>query len=231
MHRFVIGDIHGGYKALIQCLERSQFDYNNDLLICLGDVCDGWPDTKEAVDRLLTIKNLVFILGNHDFWTLEYAQTGSANSTWLQCGGDNTLKSYNNKIPLRHQELFEAAKLYYILENKLFVHAGIEIGISIEKQGADTFLWDRSLFREAIAQFDAGISESLTPYEETYIGHSPIHRMGYKQPILSGDVWLMDTGAGWEGGVLSMMNIDSKDIYISDRLDSLYPAGAGRQRF
>ena len=29
MKTFVIGDIHGGYKALVQCLERSKFDYEN----------------------------------------------------------------------------------------------------------------------------------------------------------------------------------------------------------
>ncbi len=43
---FVIGDIHGAYRALRQCLDRADFDYESDHLICLGDVCDGWPDTK-----------------------------------------------------------------------------------------------------------------------------------------------------------------------------------------
>jgi len=38
---FVIGDIHGGYKALLQCFARSGFDYKKDKLICLGDITDG----------------------------------------------------------------------------------------------------------------------------------------------------------------------------------------------
>lgn len=33
-----MGDIHGAYKALQQCLERSKFNYENDKLIQLGDV-------------------------------------------------------------------------------------------------------------------------------------------------------------------------------------------------
>ena len=101
----------------------------------------------------------------------------------------------------------------------------------IEKQGPDKFLWDRSLFREAITQYQSNISEKLTFYEETYVGHSPIHKLGYLNPIVSGDVWLMDTGAGWEGGVLSMMDIDAKNVYVSDLVDTLYPPGSGRQRF
>ena len=35
---YAIGDIHGAYKSLVQCLERSKFDYNNDRLIVMGDV-------------------------------------------------------------------------------------------------------------------------------------------------------------------------------------------------
>ena len=44
MKTYAIGDIHGAYKALIQCFERSKFDYKNDRLIVMGDVCDGYPE-------------------------------------------------------------------------------------------------------------------------------------------------------------------------------------------
>lgn len=47
MRTFTIGDIHGGYKALKQCLERSKFNYKEDHLIALGDIVDGWPETPE----------------------------------------------------------------------------------------------------------------------------------------------------------------------------------------
>ena len=36
----VIGDIHGGYKALVQVMQRSKFNIHEDLLICLGDYVD-----------------------------------------------------------------------------------------------------------------------------------------------------------------------------------------------
>jgi serine/threonine protein phosphatase 1 len=41
MRTFAIGDIHGAYKAMMQCFERSGFDYKKDHLIVMGDVCDG----------------------------------------------------------------------------------------------------------------------------------------------------------------------------------------------
>src|SRR4051812_15465598 len=97
--KFVMGDIHGACRALRQCLERSTFDYNEDQLIFLGDVADGWPETKDCVEELLKIKNLVFIFGNHDFWTLEWMETGHADDIWLSQGGDATVKSYRDGVP------------------------------------------------------------------------------------------------------------------------------------
>ena len=61
MKTFVIGDIHGTYKALLQCFERSGFDYKRDRLVLIGDVCDGYPDVVECFDELLKIDNLNFI--------------------------------------------------------------------------------------------------------------------------------------------------------------------------
>jgi serine/threonine protein phosphatase 1 len=48
----VIGDIHGNYKGLLQCLERCQFDNENDTLISVGDVVDGHSQSFEVVEKL-----------------------------------------------------------------------------------------------------------------------------------------------------------------------------------
>jgi len=62
-----MGDIHGNYKGLLQCLERSNFDYANDKLIQLGDVVDGWSESCECVTELLKIKNLISIKRSWNF--------------------------------------------------------------------------------------------------------------------------------------------------------------------
>ena len=99
---WVIGDIHGANLALLQCLERSGFDKENDLIICLGDICDGWPDTFDTFETLLSIGNLEMILGNHDFWALQWMTTCRQNESWLKQGGRATIKSYSNKVPAKH---------------------------------------------------------------------------------------------------------------------------------
>ena len=222
---FVIGDIHGAHKALVQCLQRSNFNNEIDHLICLGDVCDGWPETRQAIDELMQIKNLTYILGNHDFWTLEWMRDGFADEVWLEQGGHATVLSYADKIPTAHQQFLEKALPYLVIDNNLFVHAGIDPLIPIEKQTIQIFLWDRRLAQTALLFHAKSTTANLTGFDNVYIGHTPIAA----PPIKACEIWLMDTGAGWSGK-LSMMNINTHEIFMSDPVPELYPGIEGRTR-
>lgn len=222
---FVIGDIHGAFRALHQCLERARFDYESDHLIALGDVCDGWPETKACVDELLRLKNLTYLLGNHDTWALDWMTSGRIEPVWYDQGGKATMESYRDGIPSSHVDFFRRALPYYILENKLFVHAGIDPFRPLEKQDEETFLWDRTLASLVLGRREPPARDKkVSQFDEIYIGHTPIPN---RAPFHSLGVWLMDTGAGWSG-VLSMMNIDTCETFISDPVPSLYPGVVGR---
>lgn len=223
---FVIGDIHGSYRALLQCLENSRFNYKLDTLICLGDVADGWPETRQAIDELLRIKNLIYILGNHDFWTLDWMETGHADELWLTQGGQATVDSYNGNVPDQHTQLLRKALPYYNYRNNLFVHAGIDPQRALIDQGIQTFLWDRSFAQLAKRQHELNKEIKLTTYDAVFIGHTPITA---PQPIQYCEVWMMDTAAGWSGR-LSMMNLETKEFFVSDSVPDLYPGVVGRRK-
>ena len=223
---FVIGDIHGAHPALIQCLERAGFDYDNDTLIALGDVADGWPQTKSCIDELMKINNLIYLLGNHDFWTLEWMESGAIDPIWYDQGGKATIDSYSEGIPNEHITFLKKALPYYIRDNRLFVHAGINPLHPIERQTLQTFLWNRDLARIALSFYQNSMEGMLTSYDEVYIGHTPT---AYGRPVQSGGIWLMDTGAGWSG-VLSIMNIHTKEYWTSEPVPELYPGIEGRKR-
>jgi serine/threonine protein phosphatase 1 len=222
MRRWVIGDIHGAHKALVQCLERSAFDFHNDLLICLGDLCDRWPEVNKVFDTMLTIPNLVLLLGNHDEWALDWFLYGNEPDIWLSQGGDKTKESYSSGVPPDHIDLLKKAMLYYVMENKLFVHAGFNPQLDIKKQDRHTLLWDRSFLKKALHLNRDGEEHKLTSYDEVYLGHTPTLNFGQYSPMKTCEVYLIDTGAGWKGGVLSMMDIDNKDYFQSDPVDQLY---------
>ena len=206
-----------------QCLERSGFE-EDDHLICLGDVCDGWPETKGCVDYLLLLKHVTYILGNHDFWTYEWMMKGKPEGFWRLQGGDATIMSYSGGVPSSHLAFFQNALPYFLDKNRLYVHAGIDPLQPLEQQDLDTFIWDRSLVHQALELYAKKDKKKLTSFEEVYVGHTPIP---FKHPIESGGIWLMDTGAGWSG-VLSMMNVETKEVFVSDPVPELYPGVAGR---
>lgn len=51
---FAIGDIHGGFKALKQVLERANVT-ENDKLIFLGDYVDGWNESSQVIQFLIEL--------------------------------------------------------------------------------------------------------------------------------------------------------------------------------
>lgn len=154
MRTLVIGDIHGGYKSLIQCLERSKFDKKNDTLIVLGDVADGWPETLEVVEELLTIKNLIPILGNHDKWVMDWMGFGESPNLWLNQGGKATFYSYLGRDKIRdkhYKKYFSKCHLYYIDDkNRGFVHGGFTSKKGLGYEPYETnYYWDRDLWELA----------------------------------------------------------------------------------
>jgi serine/threonine protein phosphatase 1 len=214
-----IGDIHGGYKSMMQCLERSQFDYTNDTLICLGDVADGWPETPQCIEELLKIKNLIYIIGNHDIWVANWFKYGNQPLIWTSQGGVATINAYKKSLKLeeRHSRFFDKAKPYHIDgKNRLFVHGGYNPNKPIENQIWSDLYWDRNLFYEAIA-----IETIHKQYHEIYIGHTTTWNIS-KIPLNLGNVWMLDQGGGYEGE-LSIINVDTHEFWQSDKVDTLYP--------
>jgi serine/threonine protein phosphatase 1 len=235
MKRFVTSDSHGGYKALVQCLERCGFDKEKDQLIFLGDVVDGWSQSKESINLLLTIKHLVFLLGNHDQWALEY-YTGKLDhneamrTSWLRQGGAATVKSYGKTMPKEHLELLQNAKLYHITEdNILLVHAGFDTSQPVEETNSFTLLWSRDFLENHYSQYKQLKPVRVSQYQEVYIGHTPTILLDKYQttPLQMGNLTLIDTGAAFTG-CLTTMDIDSKEMWQSDKVMTLYPDEEGR---
>src|SRR5699024_929543 len=116
---FVIGDIHGGYKALIQVLDRAKIT-DKDKLIFLGDFVDGWSETPEVLSKLIELQNshnCVFIRGNHDKLLETWLETHQQNEKWLEHGGQTTIDAYENISRIKkgiHKRFLSGLKNYHI---------------------------------------------------------------------------------------------------------------------
>jgi serine/threonine protein phosphatase 1 len=239
MKKFVIGDIHGAHKALIQVLDKSGFNKQEDLLICLGDVADGWPEVPECFTELREIKNLVYVMGNHDYWLLKYFEQGAAPAIWTTQGGKATMDAYdrygqiNPAEILLHIGILKSALPYYVLDNKLFVHGGYNWHYPIEEADPHDMMWDRDLYVAAAYWENQGKKglplNRVKDYDEVFIGHtSTSYYYPELKPVHISNVWNLDQGAGWEGK-LTLMDIDSKEYWQSDIVKDLYPGVKGRR--
>ena len=221
MKTFGIGDIHGAHQALLQCLEQSQFDRNKDRLICLGDVCDRNERVKECIDELLTLPNCVYVLGNHDAWSLDWAIKGKAPQEWLEQGGAKTVMSYKNTgMPKEHIQFLTQAPYWFVDENRLFVHGGFDPNCSLAETLKDVFIWDRSFLKKAQELNHISPEWRYGDYEEIFVGHNPTINFGKSEPQKFCNVWDLDTGAGW-GERLTIMNVDTKKFWQSDPVSEM----------
>ena len=190
--QLVIGDIHGGLRSLKQVLDRCRFNPNEDKLIFLGDYVDGWSETAELIEYLLSLESLckykpIFLRGNHDAWCEEWLTYGVAKDIWVMQGGQATIDSYIRTeflTDIKHKSFFNRLHNYYIDDqNRGFVHGGF-----ISKKGLgheayeSNYYWDRTLWEIAMAvnkEFKLVDTEDFrtNPYRfekhiEIYIGHT-----------------------------------------------------------
>ena len=243
MRKFVIGDIHGGLKALEQVLEKSGAK-EDDTLIFLGDFVDGWSESPAVLDFLIKLQETqpcIFMRGNHDDLLMKWLSNKTADfdeKTWFIHGGEATALSYQNIDVVtkeKHIHFLQSLQDYYLDDNnRLFIHAGFTNMRGVGHEFFKTlFYWDRTLWETALAMDSQLSKEAITYpirfkiYNEIYIGHTPVTKINETIPVNKACVWNIDTGAAFKGK-LTIMDIDTKEFWQSDSLPDLYPNEKGR---
>ena len=240
MKTYVVGDIHGWDLPLKELLKRVNFDYEEDTLISLGDLCDRGPNTWEVIEHLLTIKKLIFISGNHDFCFKQYLIGNKEYDEWMNNIGKQTIVSYerNNWKNLEaHKKLLFSSITHYVLsfkeESMCFVHGGFDRYRLIDGQSESVLAWDRQLVNDMINSNGEKLF-TTDSFDKIFIGHTPticwnegdetlngkyfalsITKPIYK-PIIKSGVYLLDTGCG-KGGPLSLYDLDEDRYYQSKK--------------
>jgi serine/threonine protein phosphatase 1 len=236
----VIGDIHGGLRALVQVFEKANVT-KEDTLIFLGDYVDGWSESPQVIDFLIGLsqkQNCIFIRGNHDELLLDWLQSNRDNPLWLEHGGEATVLAYanvNEETKQKHIDFLKSLQNYYLdSQNRLFVHAGFtNLNGVTHEYFPKMFYWERTLWETALAldktmsTEDLMYPKRLKLYNEIYIGHTPVIKINKSIPIQMANVWNIDTGAAFLGP-LCILDVETKEYWQSDSLPLLYPNEKGR---
>ncbi len=186
---------------------------------------------NEPLDGFLNI----CLKGNHEeimFKSVEWSTraTGertswsSWNHMWLQNGGRPTLKSYGidaydlesgkiewsdlqDLIPKEHIYWMKALPNYYVIDDYLFVHAGIKPGLPLWKQKPETMLWIR----------DAFLDSDLDHGYRVIHGHSPTRGfVDIRKNRIN-----MDTGSVWNGVQYALAIHDEQERLIKTPMFSM----------
>ena len=172
---YAIGDIHGRMdllRAAITVISQHARGRSYDV-ICLGDYVDRGPDSKGVVDTLMRLSaNAPWrcLLGNHEDMMARSLRLQDRDLTerWLDNGGDATLDSYSDKVPVAHLEWLESLPLVHRDAHRLYVHAGVAPGTAEDLQDKRALIWIREAFLTAEA--------SDLPCHVVH-GHTPLWRL------------------------------------------------------
>jgi serine/threonine protein phosphatase 1 len=216
-----IGDVHGCPGALTALIDAIQ-PGPEDTVVTLGDYIDRGPDSRGALDRLITLARrcrLVPLLGNHEEILLDALRDIAALRRWLTLGGKDTLRSYGwapggprralaDYFPKQHRELLARCRPYYETRSHLFVHAGFVPELPLNEQPGLALRWRIT---------DAATAVPHCSGKVAVVGHTP---------QLSGEILdlgflvCIDTNCA-RGGWLTALDTDTGQVWQADRAGRL----------
>jgi serine/threonine protein phosphatase 1 len=177
---YAVGDIHGSFTKLTNlyrhCLDHC--DGKPHRFVFLGDYVDRGKRTRDVINFLIKTQaaapeQVVCLMGNHEDLLIDAAK-GDGMPLWLDNGGDATLQSYGvttaAELPAEHLDWISALPLSLADEKRLYVHAGIQPGVSLKKQPRNALLWIREPFLSDKSNHGLFIVHGHTP-QHSHLPH------------------------------------------------------------
>lgn len=213
---FAIGDIHGCDVALDVLLSKLAVTAD-DTVVLLGDVIDRGPGSRRVVEMLLQLQadcRLIFILGNHEQMLFEALEGGQAAPVWQRYGGKETLDSYGGRlelVPPEHIAFLRSGRDYWETDRDIFVHAGLDPDVPLERQTEERLRWTRI----------SGLESPHVSGKRIICGHSTQH--SGVPLILDGwvciDTWVY--GAGW----LTALDVETNQVFQAQQQTARFRGG------
>lgn len=215
---YAVGDIHGCYNLLMNRLNEIGFDFENDLLVAVGDLVDRGIQNQECVD-LIDQPWFTSVKGNHEDLTI----MGLINPSYYQCHVQNGGEWFYELEYTTQQDIIKKLKTLPIAlevshngKKFGFVHGHIEQNDWNDFKGElDTFdqaqyIINRKRFPTEIAMWGRERLDSdnkqythVTGVDAVIMGHTVTQK-----PCKRDNCYYIDTGAvHW--GTLTILNLEN----------------------
>jgi serine/threonine protein phosphatase 1 len=149
---YVIPDVHGRDDLLRDALTDIAAHSGGEagLIVALGDYVDRGPASKQVIDRMLSAvaedSRLIALKGNHDAMMVQALRDPANMGPWIEKGGDAALASYGGDpaaVPQSHIAWLDQLRLMYVDAHRVYVHAGVDPEIPLDRQSEATLLCKR----------------------------------------------------------------------------------------
>ena len=229
---YVSSDLHGYPLEKFKALLKKAGFCDDDFLYVIGDVIDRGKEGVKILEWLISKRNALLILGNHedmllacDFLFDEAVEEGfttvlpnrlRALEVWKHNGAEPTINGMDILPAKRRERILEylrAAPIYATVtaggRKYVLVHGGLG-GYEEGKPLSDYFPHDLIWTRPTL---DMEYSTEFT----TVIGHTPTHFYGsrHRGKMLRTKTWInIDTGAA-AGGSPMLLRLDDLAVFYA----------------
>lgn len=197
MH-YVCGDIHGQYDDYIQILEQIDLK-DDDTLYIIGDAIDRGSRPVDVLIDIMSRKNVVFTIGNHEHMMIQSLLHEDSNQlySWTLNGAETTYKQWDeldtdkqteilnwlNECPIVIPDLYVNGRNYYLthachlpyVERKRVRYCDVPVS-KIEKM-----IWARTYQYPDPKKLAKQYGNLYQAYPNTtlIVGHNPVYRCSY----------------------------------------------------
>jgi serine/threonine protein phosphatase 1 len=199
---YAIPDLHGRIDLLEAAFERIAGHAAGRIctIVILGDYIDRGPNSAQVIDKLMCFQSdtmrLVALKGNHEAMMWEVSNNLAEMDHWIENGGEPTLESYRVQaengasirvVPAAHLDWIAKLGLLHVDQHRVFVHAGVDPAVPLDRQSEQTLLWKR---------YQAGSEEG---HGHRHVVHG--HQANIEAPIVTKSRTNLDALA-WKTGRL-----------------------------
>ena len=231
--RIAVGDIHGCYKSLRKLLEEKIGISKHDEVYLLGDYIDRGPFSKQVLDYLLQLQEdgyQIFPLrGNHEEMLINaYLDQVSNNfMLWMMNGAETTFRSFGiesyskmgeasmNELPEAHLSFIRHMPYYYMLDNFILVHAGIDFSIEHPFEDVRSMVWCRDCENDLQASGNRTVIHGHTPIPLSSIQEDLMKGIGKEINLDAGCVYKGRPGMGHLAG----LDLQTMELYFTENVD------------
>ncbi len=217
--------------TLRRLLEEKIVINHEDEIYLLGDYIDRGPRARQVIEYLIQLKWQGFLIkplmGNHEDLFIKAITDENFLQVWFNNGAEETLKSFDipepmlfdyealSLIPERCIHFISNLTIYYVLDDFILVHAGLNFHHNDVFDDRQAMLWSRD------GQYEGDRIGNKTIIH----GHTPMPYVSISKNIRNnaGKMINLDAGCVYKDlpgyGKLLGMDLDSRELFVQENID------------